>query len=105
LPEHRDGEERRREITQAGHQPEDRVQADANLGPWKHERGIEQTRNLLQRLEALLLSRGQRTWARRALLHISILGPAPLTGDRLRAFPPALEVVDRPRPVLPQQPR
>src|SRR4030095_14412030 len=55
LPEHRDGKERRTESTQARHQPEDRVQADANLGPWKHERGIEQTRHMLQRLESLLL--------------------------------------------------
>src|SRR5215204_734887 len=64
LPEQRDGEERRRQIAQAGQQAEYRVEPDTQFSAWDYEGGVEQTGDVAQRLQALFLPSGQRTQTR-----------------------------------------
>ena len=55
LPQDADREERRHEIANAGHEPEDRIEADAVRRARHLEGGIEEPRGLTQRMQTLLL--------------------------------------------------
>ena len=76
LPEDADREERRNQVAEAGHQAENRIEADAVGRARNDECRIQQLRDLAQRLESLHLARGQLPEAGNRRPHISILGAA-----------------------------